>query len=225
MTDYVKKGRKYCQKIEPRPKIFENFIEVYRKQKERDRKLIEDALYGHFTFRYLDQSIRRILLEKFHFCKVNEGSYLMRQGDSASCFFILHEGKMSVEIDGVVRRKLSPADSGFGELALLFNAPRSASIRADTNCFLWYIDRNTFKTAVEEIISTNYSENKAFIDKSPVLSELTNGQRQALTDIAMNQYYERYMKICKEGELASSFYVLKSGRVRRIKNGRTIGYI
>jgi hypothetical protein len=42
----------------------------------------------------------------------------------------LHEGKLSVEIDGEVRKKLNPADGGFGELALLFNAPRSASIKA-----------------------------------------------------------------------------------------------
>jgi hypothetical protein len=45
----------------------------------------------------------------------------------------------------------------------------------------------------------SYNENKAFIDKSHFLSELSNGQRQALADIAMNQYYEKYTRICKEG--------------------------
>lgn len=123
----------------------------------------------------------------------------MKQGDNASCFFILQEGKMSIEIDGQMKRRINPADGGFGELALLFNAPRSASIRADTTCFLWYIDRKTFKTAVQEIISATHNENKTFIDKSMILSELSNGQRQALADIAMSQYYEKYTKICKEG--------------------------
>ena len=94
----------------------------------------------------------------------------MKQGDNASCFFILHEGKMNVEIDGEIRKRLNPADGGFGELALLFNAPRSASIKAETTCFLWYIDRMTFKSAVEDIISSSYNENKAFIDKSQYLS-------------------------------------------------------
>lgn len=41
----------------------------------------------------------------------------------------------------------------------------------------------------------------------------------------MSQYYEKYSKICKEGELASSFYILKSGRIRRIKDGVTCGFI
>jgi CRP-like cAMP-binding protein len=84
---------------------------------------------------------------------------------------------------------MSPLDGGFGELALLFNAPRSASIRAETPCFLWYIDRRTFKDAVEEIISSTYNENKAFIDKCPLLCELSGGQRQVLADIGMSQYY------------------------------------
>jgi hypothetical protein len=57
------------------------------------------------------------------------------------------------------------------------------------------------------------------------LNELTNGQRQAIADIAMSQYYEKYTQICKEGELASSFYILKSGRVRKIQNGEHKGFI
>ena len=205
--------------------IYEHFTNIFRKKKPQDRKMISDSLISHFTFSYLEQAVRETLLESFNFCKVDEGEYLMKQGDNASCFFILHEGKLSVEIDGQVRKKLSPADGGFGELALLFNAPRSASIKAETLCFLWYIDRMTFKSAIEEIISASYNENKAFIDKSQFLSELSNGQRQALADISMNQYYEKYTRICKEGQLASSFYILKSGRVRRLKDGVTIGFI
>lgn len=203
----------------------EPFTKIYRKKKAHDRKIISDSLMSHTTFSFLEESIREILLDKFNFCKVDEGQYLIKQGDNASCFFILHEGKMTVEIDGEIKKRLTPADGGFGELALMFNAPRSASIKAETTCFLWYIDRKTFKTAVEEVISATYNENKAFIDKSLYLSELSNGQRQAVADISMSQYYEKYSKICKEGELASSFYILKSGRIRRIKDGVTCGFI
>lgn len=42
-----------------------------------------------------------------------------------------------------------PGDS-FGELALLYNAPRAASIRAKTNCTLWALDRETFNNIVKE---------------------------------------------------------------------------
>jgi len=38
----------------------------------------------------------------------------------------------------------------FGELALLYNAPRAASIKAESACALWALDRNTFNNIVKE---------------------------------------------------------------------------
>jgi hypothetical protein len=35
-----------------------------------------------------------------------EGQYLMKQGSGASSFFILHEGKLAVEINGIVKRNI-----------------------------------------------------------------------------------------------------------------------
>lgn len=52
----------------------------------------------------------------------------------------------------------------FGELALLYNAPRSASVRAIDKTLLWAIDRNSFKTAVEEINTKDFDENRKFLD-------------------------------------------------------------
>jgi cGMP-dependent protein kinase len=75
----------------------------------------------------------------------------MKQNDNASSFFIVHEGSLIVEIDGKVKKYLESGD-GFGELALLYNSPRSASIRAHKVSFLWFIDRTTFRKAVSTSI-------------------------------------------------------------------------
>ena len=80
--------------------IYEKFTNIFRKKKPQDKRIISDSLISHFTFSYLAPNIREILIDKFNFCKVEEADYLMKQGDNASCFFILHEGKMNVEIDG-----------------------------------------------------------------------------------------------------------------------------
>ena len=58
---------------------------------------------------------------------------------------------MSVEVNGLYVKKLKPGDC-FGELALLYSSKRAASIKADKISHLWFIDRNTFRMAVEENI-------------------------------------------------------------------------
>ena len=53
---------------------------------------------------------------------------------------------------------------GFGELALLYNAPRSASIKAKEASFLWAIDRVTFRKVAEEMVAKDYEDNRNFIE-------------------------------------------------------------
>lgn len=89
----------------------------------------------------------------------------MRQNDNASSFFILHEGELIVEIDEQPKRKIG-AGEGFGELALMYSSPRSASIKANKASFLWYIDRATFREAVSSITQKNFHENREFIEKN-----------------------------------------------------------
>ena len=90
--------------------IHENFLEIVQKKSINDKALILESLKHHFTFSSLieDKEIKELLLDKFRLCKVNEGQYLMKQNSMASSFFILHEGKLAVEINGVVKRCLEP---------------------------------------------------------------------------------------------------------------------
>ena len=95
--------------------IYENFMEIVQKKTASDKALILKSLKNHFTFTNLieDKELRELLLEKFKLCKVLEGQYLMKQNSMASSFFILHEGKLSVEINGASKRNIEPGE-GFG---------------------------------------------------------------------------------------------------------------
>ena len=146
-------------------------MEVVQKKSFQDKALILRSLKHHFTFSSLieDKEIKEMLLDKFRLCKVSEGQCLMKQNSMASSFCILHEGKLAVEIDGVAKRNIEPGE-GFGELALLYTAPRSASIRALKSSFLWFIDRETFRNAVSSMITRNFKENRSFIENNPFFS-------------------------------------------------------
>jgi len=59
-------------------------------------------------------------------------------------------------VNGSFNKKIN-AGEGFGELALLYSAPRFASIKADKVSYLWYLDRCTFKKAISSNIKRNFN--------------------------------------------------------------------
>lgn len=54
-------------------------------------------------------------------------------------------------------KKEIKVQDGFGELALLYNTPRTSSVRTKEEVCLWLIDRQTFREAVEEVIIRDYN--------------------------------------------------------------------
>lgn len=129
-----------------------------------DISFIAKSLGHHFTFSTLiaDKALQDQLIDQFRLCRVEQGSYLMKQNDNASSFFILQEGELQVEVNGVAGGKISHGQ-GFGELALLYSTPRSASILAKKKSLLWFIDRTTFRNVVSNIIEKSFAENKKFV--------------------------------------------------------------
>lgn len=57
----------------------------------------------------------------------------------------------------------------------------------------------------------------SFIENNQFFKYLTLNQKDKLASIAINQKFQKNSDICKEGELASSMYILKSGKLGRFK--------
>lgn len=57
-----------------------------------------------------------------------------------------------------------PGES-FGELSLLYNVPRQASIQAKTNCVLWSLDRETFSNIVQTSVVSKREKYDEFLKK------------------------------------------------------------
>ena len=81
----------------------------------------------------------------------------------------LYGGMLEVRMNDVLKRYLKQGD-GFGELALLYNSPRSATIKAIEDSLIWGIDRATFQKVVQETIIKEYSINRRFIAAVDVFS-------------------------------------------------------
>jgi CRP/FNR family cyclic AMP-dependent transcriptional regulator len=78
---------------------------------------------------------------------LNEGKELMREGDRGREFFVILEGTADVTQGGEKINSLGPGDF-FGEIALLREVPRTATVRAVQDLRLFALERDDFIAAV-----------------------------------------------------------------------------
>ena len=81
--------------------------------------------------------------------EVAEGKALTREGQSGSEFFVIVEGNATVSVGGEARATLGPGDY-FGEIALIDEGTRSASITAATDLLCYGLTAWEFRPFVEE---------------------------------------------------------------------------
>jgi CRP-like cAMP-binding protein len=79
--------------------------------------------------------------------RVFKGFEIIKQGEPGDAFYLIASGRVSVWVDqGKGRRKLAElgADKYFGEMALLSNAPRTATVVAEGVTELFVLDKPSF---------------------------------------------------------------------------------
>ena len=101
----------------------------------------------------------------------------------------------------------------FGELALLYNAPRAASIQATSDCVLYALGRRTFNHIVKDSVIKKREKYMEFLKKIEILSELKEYEKEKLCDCLKRETFHQGDQIIKEGDEGNIMYLIQEGSV------------
>ncbi len=106
-----------------------------------------ELIRSNAIFAPLPPSTLEQLAEALDDVQVEAGQEVVRQGESGDRFYLVRNGTLDVSVDGRSTQSLGAGDS-FGEIALLRDVPRTATVTARTDALLYALERNAFIPAV-----------------------------------------------------------------------------
>lgn len=164
----------------------------------------------NFLFNNLDEDALHRVLGSLQEKTVPAGHVIIKQGDEGDYFYVVERGEVEYSVDG---KAVGKAGSGasFGELALMYNAPRAATVTATTESVLWALDRMTFRRILLDKTAIKRRMYEDFLKEVPILRSLDTYQLSKLADALSTESFEAGKQIIKQGDIGDKFYIVESG--------------
>lgn len=187
------------------------------------RKRIKDSLAAHFLFSSLSDDTVENVVDVMTRMDVKAGTVVIQQGDpKGDKFYVVESGVYNIfvsekQVQTYDGKKYPPAN--FGELALLYNQPRSATVKAETNGVLWCLDRMAFTKYMVGNSNDMRDNFVSFLKKNSLLGKLDSDELETLAEAFVPTTFKANDTIIQEGSKGSVFYMLYDGKVEVKKSG------
>jgi cAMP-dependent protein kinase regulator len=184
---------------------------------EAESARIATIMKNNVFLSHLDEYQTKTIQDAMFSVKKSDGEVIIKQGDKGDNFYCIEEGNVNVFIEshestgGRNLVKTCARGDSFGELALMYNAPRAATCIASGDVRLWALDRVSFNVILIRTTTDKRNRTKDFLMKIPIFSQLTELELLTIADALKDEAFSDGTVVCKQGDQGDKLYVVHQG--------------
>ncbi|XP_013981393.1 cAMP-dependent protein kinase type II-beta regulatory subunit [Salmo salar] len=225
MSRFIRRASVCAEAFNPDEDEEDKEQRVTHPKTDEQRQRLQEACRDILLFKNLDpeqfSQVLDAMFEKF----LEVGEHIIDEDDDGDNFYVIERGTFDIymRVDGVEKTVGAYDNRGsFGELALMYNTPRAATIISTSPGALWCLDRLTFRRIIVKNNALKRRLYEEFIESLPLLTSLELSERMKVVDVLSSRAFCDGEQIISQGDLADCFYIVESGQVRiTMKRTRT----
>ncbi|XP_037957773.1 cGMP-dependent protein kinase, isozyme 1 [Teleopsis dalmanni] len=179
----------------------------------RSKQLIKEAIMDNDFLKNIDASQVRELVDSMQPREAKKGEYIIREGAVGAHLYVSAEGEFEVIKNGKVLGVMGPGKA-FGELAILYNCTRTASIRVLTDARVWVLDRRVFQHIMMRTGIQRIENSVNFLKSVPLLKNLSEEVLAKIADVLEVEFYPAGTYIIRQGARGDTFFLISQGSVK-----------
>jgi len=199
----------------------EEFIPPVIEKSAEQEKIIYEKINSSFMFCNLNDKEKKIVVDAVKIVTVEVGERIIQEGDEGNCLYVIQDGVFDFyKVIGGEEKlvKTSCAGEAFGELALLYNCPRAASVQCKEASVLLELDRQTFNSIVKDASMKKREMYESFLKSVEILKSLNPFEIGQLADALRVLEFNDGDYVIKEGDIGHDFFIVEEGIAKVTKN-------
>ena len=193
----------------------QTFQEIQHSQALDSIHTLNETLQAIEMLSTLDENQFSKLVNAFEVVHVAAKTRVITQGELGDAFYVILQGQVECrsESSPAVLMTLNGGEY-FGERALLKDDPRAVHVDCVDDCVLAKLTRSVFTEVLgplQQLMETELT--RRILRSVPLLSHLTDGERDQVLEKFIEYTYEPGESILKQGETGDQFFLVKEGTV------------
>ncbi|KAK4470938.1 hypothetical protein MN116_005660 [Schistosoma mekongi] len=191
-------------------------VKVVHPKTEEQRQRLTQATKDILLFRCLDDDQMKDVIDAMFERHVSPGEKVITLGEDGDNFYVIEKGVYDIIVKvGDEEKVVGKYDNkgSFGELALMYNTPRAATILAKTEGVLWAMTREVFRSIVLKKAFEKRCLYEELLNQVPILESLSVYERMSIADALRTKIFEANEQIIKQGDPGDEMFFVEEGKV------------